>query len=303
MLRSVDPVQAGAKQRGAGQVERRGVLLADPAMKLGVALCLRHGAQVADREVHVHRGIHRLARLAPVGAKARAQGVMACVDGAPEPVLGGHVEQARGIGGRLQAPHLLLGERERDALAGPEGPGDQRRDRLAAVSFALHGRGQAGDRRGLEQGAQAQLHAEGLAHLGDDLDGLQRVASEVEEVVVCAEARDSQHARPARRWSARSGCGGRPRSLMRGQLGRPNKKARFGQMFSNSRAVNILAGARIFLFASRDVWFVVGLPVYLRTEQGWSFWGVGTFLAVWVIGYGAVQAFAPSRGMRDNQFV
>jgi hypothetical protein len=68
----------------------------------------------------------------------------------------------------------------------------------------------------------------------------------------------------------------------------------FSQMFSNSRAVNLLAGARVFLFASRDVWFVVGLPVYLRSEQGWSFWQVGTFLAVWVIGYGIVQASAPS---------
>ncbi len=49
-------------------------------------------------------------------------------------------------------------------------------------------------------------------------------------------------------------------------------------MFSNNRAVNLLAAARIFLFASRDVWFVVGLPVFLRTEQGWSFWQVGAFL-------------------------
>jgi MFS family permease len=81
--------------------------------------------------------------------------------------------------------------------------------------------------------------------------------------------------------------------LMRGQLGRPDPKAKFAQMFSNSRAVNVLAAARIFLFASRDVWFVVGLPVFLRTELGWSFWEVGTFLAVWVIGYGAVQASAP----------
>ena len=64
-------------------------------------------------------------------------------------------------------------------------------------------------------------------------------------------------------------------------------------MFSHSRAVNLLAGARIFLFASRDVWFVVGLPVYLREELGWSFWQVGGFLALWVIGYGAVQAAAP----------
>jgi MFS family permease len=82
-------------------------------------------------------------------------------------------------------------------------------------------------------------------------------------------------------------------ALMRGELGRPDRKAKFGQMFSNSRAVNVLAGARIFLFASRDVWFVVGVPVFLRTELGWSFWEVGTFLAVWVIGYGIVQASAP----------
>ncbi len=86
--------------------------------------------------------------------------------------------------------------------------------------------------------------------------------------------------------------------LMRGTLGRPDPKARFRRMFSNTRAVNVLAAARIFLFAARDVWFVVALPVYLRSELGWSFWQVGSFLAVWVIGYGAVQAAAP-RYVRD----
>ena len=82
-------------------------------------------------------------------------------------------------------------------------------------------------------------------------------------------------------------------ALMRGDLGRPNRKAKFGQVFSNRREVNVLAGARIFLFASRDVWFVVGVPVFLRSELGWTFWQVGSFLAVWVMGYGAVQALAP----------
>jgi MFS family permease len=81
--------------------------------------------------------------------------------------------------------------------------------------------------------------------------------------------------------------------LMHGELGRPDKLAKFSQMFSNNRAVNVLAAARIFLFASRDVWFVVGLPVFLYSELGWSFWQVGAFLALWVIGYGAVQAAAP----------
>ena len=82
-------------------------------------------------------------------------------------------------------------------------------------------------------------------------------------------------------------------TLMHGGLGTVDAKAKFRHMFSNNRAVNLLAAARIFLFASRDVWFVVGLPVYLSSVLGWSFWEVGSFLAVWVIGYGAVQAAAP----------
>jgi MFS family permease len=80
---------------------------------------------------------------------------------------------------------------------------------------------------------------------------------------------------------------------MRGGLGRANSKAKFRQMFSNNRAVNILAAARVFLFASRDVWFVVGLPVFLYSVVGWNFWQVGAFMALWVIGYGVVQASAP----------
>jgi predicted MFS family arabinose efflux permease len=81
--------------------------------------------------------------------------------------------------------------------------------------------------------------------------------------------------------------------LMRGDLGTANKKAKFSQMFSQNRAVNMLAAARVFLFASRDVWFVVGLPVFLYTILGWNFWQVGGFLALWIIGYGIVQASAP----------
>ena len=83
-------------------------------------------------------------------------------------------------------------------------------------------------------------------------------------------------------------------SLMRGHLGRPDRTAKFKQMFSNNRAVNILAAARIFLFAARDVWFVVGLPFFLYSELGWSFWAVGTLLAVWVIGYGGGPGRRPA---------
>jgi MFS family permease len=83
-------------------------------------------------------------------------------------------------------------------------------------------------------------------------------------------------------------------TTMRGSLGRASAKAKFSHMFSNTRAVNVLAAARMVLFAARDVWFVVGLPVFLRTEEGWSFWQAGAFLGGWVIFYGIVQASAPS---------
>ena len=92
-------------------------------------------------------------------------------------------------------------------------------------------------------------------------------------------------------------------TLMHGGLGTTDGGARFRHMFSNNRSINVLAAARVFLFASRDVWFVVGLPVYLRTVLEWSFWEVGTFLAIWVIGYGIVQASSPAfmnRRARDK---
>jgi len=90
-------------------------------------------------------------------------------------------------------------------------------------------------------------------------------------------------------------------SLMHGHLGHPDKTAKFTQILSNNHAVNILAAARIFLFAARDVWFVVALPFYLYSVLGWSFWQVGTLLAVWVIGYGGVQAAAPRFVRRRGQ--
>lgn len=76
-------------------------------------------------------------------------------------------------------------------------------------------------------------------------------------------------------------------------MGKIKNKVKFSQLFSKSKEINILSAARFFLFGSRDVWFVVGLPVFLRSVLGWSFNQVGGFLAVWVIGYGIVQSYAP----------
>jgi len=76
-------------------------------------------------------------------------------------------------------------------------------------------------------------------------------------------------------------------------FGRAKSSRSFKELFAKNRGVNVLAGARIALFGARDVWFVVGLPVFLYA-QGWRFTEVGGFLALWTIAYGAIQAAAPS---------
>jgi predicted MFS family arabinose efflux permease len=70
-----------------------------------------------------------------------------------------------------------------------------------------------------------------------------------------------------------------------------SKSAR--ELFAKSRAINLLAAARVALFGARDVWFVVGVPVFLYAS-GWNFTMVGAFLALWTVGYGVVQAAAPA---------
>ena len=81
-------------------------------------------------------------------------------------------------------------------------------------------------------------------------------------------------------------------SLKKG-LGKAKSKPKFTEIFSKSRPVNYLSAARMFLFGSRDVWFVVALPVYLAVTFGWDHWYVGGFLALWVVGYGFIQGIAP----------
>ena len=76
-------------------------------------------------------------------------------------------------------------------------------------------------------------------------------------------------------------------------MGKAKASASAKEFFAKDRAVNLLAAARVFLFGARDVWFVVGLPVFLYAS-GWSFTMVGAFLALWTIGYGLVQAAAPA---------
>ena len=81
--------------------------------------------------------------------------------------------------------------------------------------------------------------------------------------------------------------------LLKRDLGRVVRKPAFARVFSKSKPVNALSAARFFLFGARDIWFVVALPVFLSVELAWDHWRVGGFLALWVIGYGIVQAQAP----------
>lgn len=91
--------------------------------------------------------------------------------------------------------------------------------------------------------------------------------------------------------------------LLRMPTGLPagRKDAKFNEVISRNPRINWLSLARVFLFGARDVWFVVGIPIYFYsvlsdgTSEGQraAFFMIGIFMAVWVILYGAVQARAP----------
>jgi predicted MFS family arabinose efflux permease len=93
--------------------------------------------------------------------------------------------------------------------------------------------------------------------------------------------------------------------LLDEDIGKSKKKPPLKSVLSKSTAVNRLSAARFFLFGSRDIWFVVALPVFLTEVLDWSNEGIGGFLAAWVIGYGIVQSFAPrllrGRGARLDE--
>jgi hypothetical protein len=87
--------------------------------------------------------------------------------------------------------------------------------------------------------------------------------------------------------------------LLPRDLGKAKASRTMRELFAKSRGVNLLAAARVFLFGARDVWFVVGLPLFLYAS-GWRFAEVGGFLAVWTITYGALQAAAPRLVTRSH---
>ena len=66
------------------------------------------------------------------------------------------------------------------------------------------------------------------------------------------------------------------------------------EWLTGDRRVLWLSASRLALFAARDVWFVIALPLFLAVSLEWTHAQVGAFLALWVIGYGVIQALAPS---------
>jgi len=80
---------------------------------------------------------------------------------------------------------------------------------------------------------------------------------------------------------------------LQADLGKAKNKPKFNHIFSKSRAINLLSAARLFLFAARDIWFVIALPVFLAAEFSWSHSWVSGFIAAWIVLYGLMQTLAP----------
>ena len=96
--------------------------------------------------------------------------------------------------------------------------------------------------------------------------------------------------------------------LLKNDLFNIKKDVKFSDVFSKSRNINFLSAARVFLFGSRDVWFVVGLPIFfynifsdgsLESNQK-AFYIVGSIMAMWVIFYGLIQANSPKLFLKIN---
>jgi MFS family permease len=88
--------------------------------------------------------------------------------------------------------------------------------------------------------------------------------------------------------------------VLKADIGKAKFKPKFRQVFSTNSSLNYLSAARLCLFAARDVWFVIALPVYLASQLHWSHQGIGIFFALWIIAYGIVQAYAPYLFGKNN---
>ncbi|MNJ19293.1 hypothetical protein D3C77_136130 [compost metagenome] len=197
--------QLATQQRAVDQVER-GLGLAHPQ---GRRFSLRIGfaAQVAERQAEAAGRQHLLIDLAIVAREARTQCLVAFEQAREGTLQGQAVEGAVQLerhrhvvgiaaGVKLpEEPHALLGKRQ--GRTGRAFTSLQRSGRLAAT--ARQGQGQPCHVRGVEQRTQRQLDGERLTNFCHDAHRQQRMAADLEEVVVAAHLLHAQHRLPDRR--------------------------------------------------------------------------------------------------------
>jgi hypothetical protein len=93
-------------------------------------------------------------------------------------------------------------------------------------------------------------------------------------------------------------------------IGSINKKSNFTDIFSKNKNINYLSLGRVFLFGSRDAWFVVALPIFLYSALSdgslegnkKAFFIIGSFMAAWTIFYGFIQTITPKILIKDKLF-
>ena len=96
--------------------------------------------------------------------------------------------------------------------------------------------------------------------------------------------------------------------FLKNDLINKNNKAKIFDVFSKSKNINFLSAARIFLFGARDVWFVVGLPIFFYSVfsdgsvdgNKKAFFIIGSFMAAWIILYGIIQAYSPKLFLKED---
>src|SRR6185436_5551807 len=202
------PQQLHPQQRAPRQVKRPPPFCPTRLPRLLLPLPLRQALQVHQRQPHLHPRRDPLHRLRSLRRKRGPQRLVPPHHFLQRPrqrhliQLPFHSHCRRYVVGRtprrqlLQKPQPLLGKRQRQRLV-PANRSDGRRLQAASrPQLLLNFQPQSGHGRRLEQLAQRQLHLKTLPHSRHQPRRQQRMAPQLEEVVVHPHPRHSQHPSP-----------------------------------------------------------------------------------------------------------